>query len=135
VKSSCGLWLSRRRLVAVAVDNGGRAAPAVSTSLDDESRRALLQHLDALHGFDCELVLPEQLLKVDPIAQLALRRGLSVWIAPQPLVLGIRLAAGLATGPPARTAAMIARLALVPGWRAHLRRLDPVLDGRQLSLL
>lgn len=133
--SCCGLWLARRRLVAVVVDDDGRASPAVAAALTDEARWGLLESLDAVHGLDCELVLPEGLARVDSVGRLALARGLAVWVAPERLIDAIRRAAALATGPPARTAAMIARLSLVPAWRAHLRRLGPPLDRRQLPLL
>ncbi len=134
--TSCGLWLSRSRLVAVVVDDDGRASPALLATTDDEGRWALLEHVDAVHGLDCELVLPEDLLKADAISRLALDRGHDLWAAPQRLVEAIRRVAGLATGPPARTAAMIARLAIVPGLRGHLRRIDRRgYDRRQLPML
>jgi hypothetical protein len=132
--TSCGLWPARRRLVAVVVDDDGRASPAVAAALNDDARWGLLEHLDAVHGLDCELVISDELARVDSIGQLALTRGVSVWVAPQRLVDAIRTAAALATGPPGRTAAMIARLALVPIWRGHLRRLGCEIDRRQLQL-
>lgn len=133
--TSCGLWSARRRLLAVVVDDEGRASPAVAAALDDDARWGLLERLDAVHGLDCELVVPDDLARVDSIARLALARGIAVLVAPQRLVEGIRVVAALATGPPARTAAMIARLALVPVWRGHLRRLEGQIDRRQLPLL
>ncbi len=134
--ASCGIWLSRARLVAVVVDDGGRAAPALFAATDDEGRWALLEHLDGVHGLDCELVLPEDLLKADAISRLALERGHELWAAPQRLVEAIRRVAGLTTGSPARVAAMLARLATAPGFRDHLRRIDRRgYDRRQLSLL
>lgn len=134
--ASCGLWLSRRRLVAVVVDDDGRAAPAISVATDDEGRWALLEHVDAVHGLDCEFVLPEDVLKADAVSRLALDRGHDLWAAPQRLVEAIRRVAGLATGPPARTATMVARLAIVPGLRGYLRHIDRRgCDRRQLPLL
>lgn len=122
--------------MAVVVDDDGRAAPALIATSDDEGRWALLEHVDAVHGLDCELVLPEDLLKADVISRLAVERGHELWAAPQRLVEAIRRVAGLATGPPARTAAMIARLAIVPGLRRHLRHVDRRgYDHRQLTLL
>jgi hypothetical protein len=131
--TSCGIWLSRKRLVAVVVDDDGRAAPALFAATDDEGRWALLEHIDGVHGLDCELVLSEDLLQADTLSRLALERGHELWAAPQRLVEAIRRVAGLATGPPARTAAMIARLALVPGYLRHIDRRH--YDRRQLSLL
>lgn len=134
--TSCGVWLSRQRLVAVVVDDEGRASPAIFATPDDEGRWALLEHVDAVHGLDWELVLPEDLLKSDTISRLALEHGHRVWVAPQRLVQAMRHAAGLATGPPARVAAMVARLVIVPGFRSYLRRVERCFcDHRQLPLL
>jgi hypothetical protein len=133
--TSCGLCLSRRRLVAVVVDDDGRAAPALVAANTEDALWGLLEHLDGVHGLDCELVLPEDLLRLESLSRFARERGQSLWVAPQPLVAAIRDAAGLATGPPARLAAMIARLVLVPGFRGHLRRPPQHQDRRQLPLL
>jgi hypothetical protein len=132
--ASCGLWSARRRLVAVVMDDEGRASPAIVVAPNDDARWGLLERLDAVHGLDCQLILPEELAKADSIARLAITRGIVVWVAPQRLVEAIRAAAALATGPPARTAAMIGRLPLVPSWRGHLRRLGQQHDRRQLPL-
>lgn len=133
--AACGLWLARRRLIAVVVDVEGRASPAMRADLDDDAGWGLLEHLDAVHGLDVALVLPENLARSDHVGRLALRRGMDVWAAPQSLVEAIRAAAGLTTGPPARTAAMIGRLAISAVWRGHLRRVATTADRRQLSLL
>ena len=134
--TSCGVWLYRKRLVAVVVDDDGRASPALFAATNDDARWDLLASIDAVHGLDCELVLPEDLLKFDSIGRLALKRGASVSIAPQRLVDAIRIAAGFGTGPPSRVAAMVARLFIVPALRGHLRRLDQRNDERrQLPLL
>ena len=134
--TSWGLWLSKKRLVAVVVDDDGRASPALFADRNDEARWELLASVDAVHGLDCELVLPEEVVQVDSIGNLALKRGASVSVAPQRLVEAIRLAAGLSTGPPARIAAMVARLTIVPGFRGHLRKLNPRnVDRQQLPLL
>lgn len=133
--TSCGLWAARRGLVAVVVNEEGRASPALLAERTDDARWGLLEQVDGLHGLDCELVLSEELAKADPIGLLALERGLAVWTAPWQLVQAIRAAAALATGPPARSAAMIARLAVLPAWRGCLRPLRPPSDRRQLQLL
>jgi len=132
----CGIWSSRnRQLVAVVVEDDGRAAPTVLAAIDDEERWALLEYVDAAHGLDCALVLTDDLLKAhDGICRIALERGHDLWAVPRALVEAIRLAAGLATS--ARVAAMIARLAIVPGFRSHLRRIERgAYDCRQLPLL
>lgn len=132
--AACGLWLSKYRLVGVVVDDDGRPAPTVLAAVDDEERWALLNYVDAEHGLDCALIVPEDLLKADAICRIALERGHELWAAPRPLVEAIRRAARIATG--SRVAAMIARLALVPGLRGQLRRIDRgAHDCRQLPLL
>lgn len=94
----------------------------------------MLEYVDAVHGLDCSLVLPKHLLKPDSLCRLALACGHHLWLAPQPLVEAIRDAAGLTTG--SRVAAMIARLAILPALRRHLRRIDrSIHDFRQLPLL
>ena len=134
--TACGIWLSRKRLVAVVVDDEGRAAPALYAAMGDEERWALLERIDATHGLDCELVIPDDLVKSDAISRFALERGQELWAAPWLLVDAVRRVAGLTSGPPGRVAAMIARLAIVPGFRGHLRPVDrPICDHRQLPLL
>jgi hypothetical protein len=131
--AACGLWPSGPRLVAVVVDGDGHAGPPVIALTDDE-RWELLTRLDAEHGLDCHLVLPERLLKRDIISRFAVERHHVTLAAPNHLVDAIRHAVALKRAPP--TAAMIARLALVPTLRQYLRyveRLD--YDSRQLSLL
>jgi hypothetical protein len=133
--ASCGIWRSKHRLVAVVVDDDGRAVPTTLVATDDEDRWALLDYVDAVHGLDCALILSDDLLKSDDrICRFALERGHDLWVVHRGLVQAIRLAAGLATS--CRVAAMIARLAIVPGFRSHLRRIDrSTIDCRQLSLL
>jgi hypothetical protein len=131
--SACGLWLSRRRLVAVVVDDDGRPAPPLLATTDDE-RWELLAHVDTVHGLDCALILPDDLLRADPVARFAVTRGHLIWTAPRQLVDALRAAAGLRAA--SRIAAMLGRLAITPGLRSHLRRIDgAVLDRRQLPLL
>ena len=132
--SACGIWLSGRRLIAVLVDDDGRSAPTLCAPMNDDERWSLLEAVDAAHGLNWSLVLPEDLLRTDAIGRLALGRGHELWSAPRPLVDAIRSVAGLANG--ARVAAMLARLAIVPGFRAQLRRVErSANDFRQLSLL
>jgi hypothetical protein len=120
-------------VVAVAVDDEGRIATPL-IALTDDDRWDLLGRLDAEHGLDCELVFPEDLLRRDTICRFALERRHVTLAAPNHLVESIRRAAALERAP--RTAAMLARLALVPALRQHLRRVEHVsCDWRQLSLL
>lgn len=130
---ACGLWSVQHRLVAVAVDDDGRAA-APLVALDEDDRWALLGQLDAEHGLDFEIVVPELMLRHDVICRFALERRHVMWAAPPVLVDSIRRAAALDRAP--RTAAMLARLALVPTMRKHLRRVEYLApDWRQLRLL
>lgn len=132
--AACGLWLSKHRLVAVVVDDDGRTEPTILVAADDDERWALLEYVVAVHGFDCALVLPEDLLRADSICHFALSLGHDLWTVPRALVEAIRRAARITKG--ARVAAMIARLTIVPGFRSHLRRIDSgAYDRRQLLLL
>jgi hypothetical protein len=131
----CGVWRAGRRLVAAVVDEDGHIMrePATLAAATDDERWALLGQVDATHGLDCELVFPDDMVKTDRICRFALDRRHISWGAPLSLIVAIRNAAGLST--PVRVAAMIARLAIVPGFRAHLRRIDRCIDLRQLPLL
>lgn len=129
----CGIWPGQRGLVAVVVDDDGRAQQPLLSARTDEARWALLSHLDSTIGLDYELVLPAWLARSDGIARLALERSVPLWLVPAALVEGIRIVGGLGTGPPRRTAAALARLPLATALRAHLRRVCPQ-DRRQLSL-
>jgi len=120
--------------VAVVVDEDGRAQPALVVGRGAEDAWALLAWLDASVGLDCELVVPDWLAKSDELARFALERGGAVWLVPVPILEAVHVVANLATGPPARTAAALARLPLAPALRAHLRRLTPP-SRRQLPLL
>jgi len=131
--AACGIWRSKRRLVAVVVDDDGRAAPALTAATDDDERWGLLEALDAEHGLDYSLVLPAGLLRADVIGDLALSRGHQLWSAPQQLVNAIRNVTGSASG--ARVAAMLGRLLLTPHFRGHLHRVQRDHDWRQLRLL
>jgi hypothetical protein len=133
--AACGIWRIRSRLVAVVVDDDGKAAATLHAEANDQESWALLENVDGIHGLDCAVVVADDLLKTDEaICRFALVRGHDLWAAPRPLIEAIRLAAGLATS--ARVAAMLARLAILPGFRGHLRRVDRnSQDSRQLPLL
>ncbi len=131
--AACGLWPVDHRILAVVVDDDGHVSTPL-IALDADDRWALLSKLDAEHGLDCELVFPDFLLRQDVICRFALERRHIVLAAPSALVDSIRRVAALARAP--RTAAMLARLTLVPALRQHLRRVQqPPCDWRQLTLL
>lgn len=132
---TCGIWLARRGrgLIAVVVDEGGQAQPPLSFGRSPDDVWALLAHLDVMVGCDCVLVLPDWLAQADDIARLAAERGADVWLVPPAILEAVHVVAHLATGPPARTAAALARLPLAPLFRAQLRRLSPP-NRKQLPL-
>lgn len=133
--ATCGIWPGRHQLVAVIADDEGKASAPIVVARTDDARWGLLEHLDGTQGLDCELVVSEEFLRADSIANLALRRGLAVWVVPWRLVEAIRVVAGLARGPPKRTAAMLARTPLNSVLRPHLRRLERRGDEQQQNLL
>ncbi len=124
---TCGVWPARRGrgLIAVVVDEGGTAQQPLPFGRDADAAWALLSWLDASVGLDCALVVPDWLARSTDIARFALERGGAVWLVPVPILEAVHVVAHLATGPPARTAAALARLPLAPALRAHLRRLTP----------
>jgi len=128
--TTCGLWAGQRGLVAVLLDRTGRKRYCHVTSTDD-----------ARAGFACwlsaagaDLVIDNRILATDPIADIARRAGVTVWVAPLPLVAALRHAAGLIRGSPRLSATLLARLPAIPWLRSHLRRLEPG-DSRQIMLL
>ena len=129
--TTCGVWLAPRSLVAVLVDHSGRAR-SCSVALTDDARAGFALWLAAARA---DLVVDQPLLEADPIAHLALRAGVTVWIAGPPLVPALRLAAAITRRSPRLSAAMLARLPTVPWLRSFLRRLGPPNAERQLALL
>lgn len=131
---TCGLWLTRRQLVAVVVDEDGDPAWTGTAGRDVEGCRGLLATVDAGVGLDYALVVPEALARTGRIARVAAEHGVALWLVPDALVESVRLVGRLGAGPPARTAAALARLPLARAMRAQLRRVPPD-DRRQLRLL
>ena len=129
--TTCGVWPHHRGLVAVLLDDAGHLRSS-SIALTDDARSGLACWLAAAGA---DLVLDEALLKADPIALLARRSGVTVWIVAQPLVTALRLAAGVAHRGPRPSAAILARLPAIPWLRPHLQQLDRDEDDRQILLL
>lgn len=126
---NAGLWLSRRRLVAVLAD--GAAPRPVRAALTDDARWGLLEYL--ARG-DCALVASEALDRADPFPGQAARRGLTVWLIDDALLDALLRAAAIRS--PARAAALLARLPALAALRPFLRPLtSPVPESRQLPLL
>lgn len=131
--ATCGLWVARSALWAAVVDDDGKLVEQLAVARHGDARWGLLSHLDAHHGLDCALVLTDEHARIDELANMALERKMAVWLAPWRAVDAVRIVAALATGPPRRTAAALARMMGQPLFRAQLRRLQR--DPRQLSML
>ncbi len=129
--TACGVWLGPRSLVAVLVDGASRAR-SCSVAFTDDARSGLALWLAAAGA---DLVVDEALLEADPIAHVARRAGVTVWIAGPPLVVALRHAAGITRRGARPSAAMLARLPGVPWLRSLLRRLESPHDERQIALL
>jgi len=130
--TACGVWLGWRGLSAVLADGGGRVRLAITVARTDAARWGLAHHLATV---DADLVVDEALLPADPIAFVAQRAGVRVWVAGPPLVGSLRAVAGVARGPPRASATLLARIPAIPWLRDHLRRIEPVDDPRQIPLL
>ena len=128
--TTCGVWPRPRGLVAVLTAGGHSRAITVAPT--DDARWGLAQRLAAT---GTELVVDEDLLGADPVASVARRAGVTVWIAAAPLVTALRLAAGVAHRGARPSAALLARLPAIPWLRSHLRQLDAPEDERQIQLL
>jgi len=133
---ACGVWPGRKGLVAVLVDNyddGFAHPPMLVSTRCRESRWALLEHIDNTEGLDWQLVIPDWLARIDTMAELAVARGIVVWLVPPPVTDALRLLGRMGTLPAHRCAAALARLLAVPLLRPYLRCVRPA-DRRQLSL-
>jgi hypothetical protein len=126
---TCGLWLARRRLVAVVVGPGGGARRVIRAALTDEARFGLVEYLAAAGA---EVVATEALVRIELMPSQATRRGLAVWTVSDGLVAALLGAAAIRDA--ARAATLLARLPSIPLLRASLRRLAAP-DARQLPLL
>jgi len=129
--TTCGVWPKPRGLLAVLVDASGNSR-SITVAPTDDARWGLAQRLAAT-GTD--LVLDEALLEADPVASVARRAGVTVWIASSTLVAALRCAAGVAHRGARPSAVLLARLPAIPWLRTHLRRLDSPEDARQIQLL
>jgi hypothetical protein len=133
--ATCGICLRTPFLVAVPLDDSGKVGAPLGILRVDEDRQWLLEQLQQTAGGTWELVLPEGLLRSDPIGQLALARGYVVWATPQWLLEAIASASWHTRVPPRRRAAILARLPLIPTLRPFLRRFQQMPDQQQFSLL
>jgi hypothetical protein len=124
---SCGIMPTSKRLVAVVLDDAGRARKPIHAASSKAAAEALVEYLvEEIHA---EIVLVE-ILATEPIGLASAATG-RLWIAPTNLVETVRRAAALS---PRRTAAMLARLPRDPALRSQLRR-KAAPDPKQLALL
>jgi hypothetical protein len=129
--TTAGLWLARRRLVAVLVGPDAQAHRTLRAALTDDARFGLLEYLVQS---EVELVASDGLARSDLLPVQAARRGLAVWKADDSLVAALFRVAAIRD--PARAAALLARLPGTPFLRPWLRRLvPPGAQAHQLQLL
>ena len=113
--TTCGVWPSSRGLVAVLLDANRR--PALRALVPEDSREARWGLVQRLLAVGADLVVDDVLLPADALPFIALRAGVTVWVASAPLVPSLRLAAAITRGPPRSTAALLARLPSIPWLR------------------
>jgi len=128
--TACGVWPTSRGLVAVLIDGTGRAR-SCSVALADDARSGFGLWLVAAGA---DLVVDQALLATDPIAHIARRSGVTVWVANAALIDSLRTAAGITRRGPRLSAALLARLPSIPWLRSLLRRLEPPEAERQIAL-
>lgn len=127
---ACGLWIARRHVVAAMVGPAGQRQRVLRSALSDDACYGMGEYLT--HA-GAEVIVTEALARTEIMpAQLA-RHGLVVWTADDQLVAGLLRVAAIRD--PGRAAAVLARMRLVPAWRAHLRQLAPASPAKQLPLL
>jgi hypothetical protein len=129
--SVCGLWWTRKRLIAVIVDDAGRPCAPITAAPTRDACAGLLAWL-ATTAIDA-LVLSDH---SGPIIELARTAKLHIHLAPHHLLTAIRSAAGLIQRPHRHTAALLARWYLSPGLRPHLYKIAaPDHHPNQIPLL
>jgi len=128
--ATCGLWPTRRGVVAVVVDDNGAArGPARVAARTAEAYWALLGDVEAHEGLDCRFVITNEALTVEPkLGKLAAHRGAHVLVVDSLLVDGLRVLAGAMGAPPKRLALLLARLPLCRPLASQLAPLRLQLD-------
>jgi len=120
---TCGVWLTPRRLIAVPADDGA-ALHGYTAERTDDGRWALLASIEANVGLDVTIVVSQGLQAADTLPRFVARRGMSLLVAPEPLVLA---AQRLVCGPRASARAlalMLTRLPLCPPLASQLLRFE-----------
>lgn len=127
-----GLWPTPRHLLVVILDAHGKPRFPIRVAHSPYAWQALFRHLAGTT--DPAVVVSDNFLHQAPLARLARDHQVRLWIAPHSLVHAIRKAAGLSASPPKNSAALLARLPMIPALRQHLKCLDLTHDPRQQNL-
>lgn len=123
--ASCGVCMTARRLVAVAVDDDGDILAAPHTAQrDDDGRYALVALVEAEYGRDTVLVVTQTLLAADALPRIAMQRGASVRVAPDELLTFACRIADPPRSAPRKLAALLARMPLSRPFAERLQRLE-----------
>jgi hypothetical protein len=123
--ATCGVWMTARRLVAVAVDDEGLVlARAIAVPREDDARWDLVARVEAEHGLDVAFVVTETMLATDALPRMAMQRGAYVRVAPDELVDFASRLVGPLRLTPVRLATLLARLPLAPPFAARLSRVE-----------
>ena len=130
---TCGLWLTRRGLIASVIDGAEKCHLPRLVPADESERMDWLSEIQRQHGPRLDLVLTDAVAALDPIGRLAITNGIPVWLAPEALVAAICQAA-MPRPRHANAASLLARLPRCRVWRPHLRRVASLADTRQLLL-
>ena len=114
--ATCGLWPTRRGVVAVVVgDNGVARGPARIAARSPEAYWALLTDVEAHEGLDCRFVMTDDTLATEPrLGKLAAHRGANVLVVNRSILDALRVFTGATRAPPKRLALLLARLPLCP---------------------
>ena len=121
--ASCGVWMSRRRLVTAVVDGDGAVVLVGAARRDDDSRRDMLFTLEGGMGLDGPLVVTESMLAADALPRLAAGWGVRVLVAPDALVQAALHLTGRAHAAPRALALLLARMPASAPFAERLRRL------------
>jgi hypothetical protein len=111
--ATCGLWPTRRGIVAVIVDdNGAVVGPAHLAAPTRDGIWALLAHVEAHQGLDCRFVSTDSAVAgCSAFGEIAARRGSLVLIVKRSLFESLCVLLG-ASRTPKKLALLLARLPL-----------------------
>jgi hypothetical protein len=127
--ATCGLWSTKRGIVAAVADDYGTAnGPAQIAAHTAEAYSALIENIEVHHGLDCRFVVTDETLATERTSfQFVARRGTHILVVSAILVERLRVLTGCARSPPKKQALLLARLPLC-------RPLDHKLEPWRLQL-